>query len=308
MTGSLNLPSDTSRTLPAAGPRIAAMRGTVGAALLFSAAAHAGAVYWAVSAMPQREMTMSAGASVAIEVVLVEGPGAPSARASDAPENEKKVEDRVQDRTAETAEPILDHALSADRRESESTPEQPALVKSTPFAPAESAPFAAAHPATEAPTAEPLDPFPEAAVSPPPPPPPRPAKESGDNRPTTQIASATATEPTPAASAATAGTAGQSERTDESDGKQAASPRADNPAPAYPYAARLRGQQGRVLLQVEVLPSGKAGAVAVAQSSGYESLDRAARQAVQRWRFHPALRNGQAVAASVQVPVRFAFR
>lgn len=303
MTGSLSLPSDTSRTLPAAGPRIAAMRGTVGVALLFSAAAHAGAVYWAVSAIPQREMTVSAGASVAIEVVLVQGPGAPSARASDAPESEKKAEDRVQDRPAEAAEPILDRASSADRRDSESTPEQPALVKSTPFAPAESAPPAAAHPATEAPTAEPLDPFPEAAVSPP-----RPAKESGDSRPTTQTALATATEPTPAASAATAGTAGQSERTDESDGKQAASPRADNPAPAYPYAARLRGQQGRVLLQVEVLPSGEAGAVAVAQSSGYESLDRAARQAVQRWRFHPALRNGQPVTASVQVPVRFAFR
>lgn len=304
MTGPLSLPSDRPRILPAVGSRIAAMRGTVGAALLFSAAAHAGAVYWAVSAMPQREMTLSAGASVVIEVVLVQGPGAPSARAAGSPEDAKKSEDRP----VETAEPALDRALSADRRASESTPEQPALVDPTTFAQAESAPSAAAHPVTEAPTAEPLDPSPEAAVSAPPPPPPRPARESDDRRRTTQTAYTTATEPAPRAPAAPAGTAGQSERTNGSDGKQAASPRADNPAPAYPYAARLRGQQGRVLLQVEVLSSGDAGAVAVAQTSGHESLDRAAQQAVQQWRFHPALRNGQPVTASVQVPVRFAFK
>lgn len=306
MTGPITLPSDAPRILPVAGSRIAGMRGTVGAALLFSAAAHAGALYWAVSAMPPREMTLSAGASVAIEIVLVQGPGASSARAAGGPEDAKKVEDRIPDRAAELDPPVPDRAVSADRHDSTLAAERSDPSDPTSFAPADPAVFTAAHPAPEIPKAEPLDPAAEVAVATPPPPPPRPDRAAVDRRPTTQTAHVTATEQIPGAAAAPAGPAGESERTKDADGKQAASPRADNPAPAYPYAARLRGQQGRVLLQVEVLPSGDAGAIAVAQSSGYDSLDRAARQAVQRWRFHPALQNGQPIAASVQVPVRFA--
>ena len=43
----------------------------------------------------------------------------------------------------------------------------------------------------------------------------------------------------------------------------------------------------------------------VAESSGNRYLDRAAMEAVRRWKFKPAVRGGQAVAAEVIVPLEF---
>jgi protein TonB len=63
-----------------------------------------------------------------------------------------------------------------------------------------------------------------------------------------------------------------------------------------------------VLLRVEVLPSGAAGTVDIAESSGVASLDRAAVDAVKRWRFHPARHGDMPVRATVEVPVRFALK
>ncbi|MBF0178613.1 MAG: energy transducer TonB [Magnetococcales bacterium] len=80
---------------------------------------------------------------------------------------------------------------------------------------------------------------------------------------------------------------------------------ASNPKPAYPPAARRMGQQGVVLLTVEVAASGEVARVEVKSGSGVDSLDRAARAAVEKWRFVPARRNGQPVAATVTVPIRF---
>ena len=85
-----------------------------------------------------------------------------------------------------------------------------------------------------------------------------------------------------------------------------AAPRANNPAPSYPASARRRGQEGRVLLRVEVLTNGNVGSVALEKSSGIDSLDTAALDTVRRWRFRPARKNGQSVTATVQVPIRFA--
>ncbi len=75
--------------------------------------------------------------------------------------------------------------------------------------------------------------------------------------------------------------------------------------PAYPEMARRRGQQGRVLLQVNVSAEGRPVTVAVVETSGYESLDAAALTAVQQWRFVPATRGGTPVPAVAEVPVRF---
>jgi protein TonB len=75
--------------------------------------------------------------------------------------------------------------------------------------------------------------------------------------------------------------------------------------PAYPESARRRGQQGRVLLQVNVSTDGLPVTVSVAASSGYASLDAAAVTAVEQWRFVPATRGGTPVAAVAEVPVRF---
>jgi len=79
----------------------------------------------------------------------------------------------------------------------------------------------------------------------------------------------------------------------------------DNPAPIYPAIARRQGEQGRVLLRVSVAADGRAASVEIAASSGSERLDRAALDAVRRWRFVPARRGDEAVAAQVLVPVAF---
>lgn len=65
------------------------------------------------------------------------------------------------------------------------------------------------------------------------------------------------------------------------------------------------GWEGRVVLRVEVLADGSAGAVSVAKSSGHEALDDAALEAVRRWKFVPAKRDGAAVNSSVNVPINF---
>ena len=77
------------------------------------------------------------------------------------------------------------------------------------------------------------------------------------------------------------------------------------PAPSYPPEAFRNGESGTVLLRVHVDPQGVPYSVDLVQSSRSRALDRAASQAVQRWRFHPATRGGQPVAGEVQVPITF---
>ena len=79
----------------------------------------------------------------------------------------------------------------------------------------------------------------------------------------------------------------------------------NNPKPPYPLAARLRGQQGRLLLAVEVRADGSCGQVLIKRSSGHELLDAAARQTVRRWHFLPAHRGAVAVDAWVDIPITF---
>jgi TonB family protein len=79
----------------------------------------------------------------------------------------------------------------------------------------------------------------------------------------------------------------------------------DNPRPAYPWRARIRGDQGVVLLSVLVNEYGRVNQVRVLTSSGSPILDEAATHAVQAWRFHPGRRGADPVASWVQVPIRF---
>jgi protein TonB len=79
----------------------------------------------------------------------------------------------------------------------------------------------------------------------------------------------------------------------------------DNPSPAYPSASRRLGEQGIALLRVYVSAQGLAETVELKASSGFARLDQAAQEAVSRWRFVPARRGEQAVAAWVQVPITF---
>ena len=78
-----------------------------------------------------------------------------------------------------------------------------------------------------------------------------------------------------------------------------------NPSPVYPRRSRERGEQGTVVLEVEVLPSGACGAVHVMASSGFSALDRAATEAVQRWLFRPSRRGDRLAPFIVEIPVIF---
>lgn len=79
----------------------------------------------------------------------------------------------------------------------------------------------------------------------------------------------------------------------------------NNPVPAYPAAARRRGEGGRVQLRVLVTVAGRASRVEVSSSSGSALLDEAAKDAVERWRFQPARRGDEVIDAWVIVPIVF---
>ena len=76
--------------------------------------------------------------------------------------------------------------------------------------------------------------------------------------------------------------------------------------PNYPSQARRRNQQGVVLVEVRLDERGQQRSLNVLRSSGVESLDRAALEAVAKWRFRPETTGGQAVPSRVQIPIQFA--
>jgi periplasmic protein TonB len=78
-----------------------------------------------------------------------------------------------------------------------------------------------------------------------------------------------------------------------------------NREPIYPDEAVRHGEQGAVILLIHVSPEGLASGVDIARSSGFNSLDRAARDAVATWRFVPAVRDGQPVESSMPMRVVF---
>lgn len=77
--------------------------------------------------------------------------------------------------------------------------------------------------------------------------------------------------------------------------------------PRYPAEARARRLEGTVLLLVSIDVAGQVTGIGLLQSCGHQVLDRAALAAVRAWRFNPARQDGVAVAARVEVPVRFRF-
>ncbi len=79
----------------------------------------------------------------------------------------------------------------------------------------------------------------------------------------------------------------------------------ETPKPLYPEQARKEGQQGRVLLRVLVDQEGRSKLVEVSRSSGNETLDRAAVEAIRLWRFSPARYGVKPVESWVRIPVDF---
>lgn len=73
--------------------------------------------------------------------------------------------------------------------------------------------------------------------------------------------------------------------------------------PSYPTLARAARQEGVVILETVIDMTGAVEAVRVLK--GYPLLDQAAVDAVRRWRFTPALLNGQPVPVVMTVTVNF---
>jgi periplasmic protein TonB len=91
--------------------------------------------------------------------------------------------------------------------------------------------------------------------------------------------------------------------------RQTAAPRGGYQVqPTYPSGARRAGIQGTTVLGVFVGADGRVADVVIKQSAGHPDLDRAATEAVRRWRFEPARRGAEAVAMWVELPVEFHLR
>lgn len=177
---------------------------------------------------------------------------------------------------------------------------------STPPAPVAEPTPAAAPPRPSAPPAKSdaprviAAPAPSASEAPSAPESPAPA-DPADMTPPAPVATAPA-----AAPAAAAGTAIASEPATEP-------PRYDlaylsNPKPAYPPRSIELGEQGTVVLQALIGADGRVKTVAVKTSSGFLRLDRAALDAVRRWKFQPSRRGDTPVEGVAIIPMPFALQ
>lgn len=76
-------------------------------------------------------------------------------------------------------------------------------------------------------------------------------------------------------------------------------------APSYPSVSRKLGEEGKLVLRVELDESGHVSAVRVTDSSGYKRLDDAAIAAVRTWHCTPPRRDGKPVKAIALQPFNF---
>ncbi|MBW7657650.1 TonB family protein [Hydrogenophilus thermoluteolus] len=79
----------------------------------------------------------------------------------------------------------------------------------------------------------------------------------------------------------------------------------NNPPPDYPTASRRLGEEGTVIIRALIEEDGHASIVQVEKSSGYLRLDRAAEEAVRKWKFKPGKKNGIPVAMWHLIPIKF---
>jgi periplasmic protein TonB len=75
--------------------------------------------------------------------------------------------------------------------------------------------------------------------------------------------------------------------------------------PSYPALSRRLGEEGKLMLKVELDESGRISKTQIVESSGYSRLDNAALSAVKTWRCQPAIQNGQPVRSVALQPFNF---
>lgn len=77
------------------------------------------------------------------------------------------------------------------------------------------------------------------------------------------------------------------------------------PPPVYPKKSQDKREHGTVVLRVLVDAQGRPAQIQIEQSSGFERLDNAAREAVEKFLFRPYEVNGVAQPAQVLIPIGF---
>lgn len=75
--------------------------------------------------------------------------------------------------------------------------------------------------------------------------------------------------------------------------------------PDYPKGARLRGEQGDVVLEIRVTAAGTVDRVSIVGSCGFAELDEAAVRAVKEARFVPARSGRESVASTARLTLSF---
>ncbi len=78
-----------------------------------------------------------------------------------------------------------------------------------------------------------------------------------------------------------------------------------SPNPIYPYAAKRAKKEGTVTVRLVIDPEGRVLKAEVMPGPDNETFAKATLQAVKRWRFKPAEKNGRRVMCWVEVPVEF---
>lgn len=248
---------------------------------------HAGVLATILWGTTAPEIVAGIETATVYDVLTTEAPPGPEAPSHE-PAAEPVAEPVVESVVEPVAEPVVTEATPEPI--AEPAPEPPP----EPVAVAELSPEPAPEPAPQ-PEALPEPP----PAQPPPPIPPKPAvKRESAPKPPRPVSAASARPPS-----ATASSGGGA--TESAQAVSYAAEPTRQPPPKYPAAAQRRGLEGKVMLRVRVSPAGAVEGVELLSGSGAEILDEAAIQAVRGWTFRPAMRLGVAVAAVVDVPVRF---
>ncbi len=77
-----------------------------------------------------------------------------------------------------------------------------------------------------------------------------------------------------------------------------------SPPPEYPKKARDKHRQGTVALRIVVGVNGLPSDIAVTRSLSHD-FDKAAVDAVKKWKFSPATKDGEPVSAYITIEVSF---
>ena len=188
---------------------------------------------------------------------------------------------------AEAREPPAE-AMAGEPPDHALEPTPPLARRSTPVVPR---PISASQPT--APMAQAAPPLPAGAETP--------TNATANDVPTT---ASPAQPPISAASPASSPTAPESHAPVEL-ATQLAATCPERPPPGYPALSRQLGEQGQVVLRVELDESGSVSGAEVERSSGYTRLDTAAMAAIRSWHCTAAVRNGQPVKAVARQPFHF---